>query len=306
MKHRKTLRLLPLGALALAAAGARAELIYGISTTDGLTGAGLVSFDSATPATFTTIAGLTGVVAGQSIRAIDFRPATGTLYALSSSTAAATDLAAQLYTVNLATGALTAVGSGLTLVGGNSTTVSIDFNPTVDRLRVVTGGGGNYRVNPNDGTLAGTDTSINPSAFLAGVAYTNNFVGATTTTLYAYNVADTIDTIGGLNGTPSPNLGTRTTVGPSGVVSDGVDIGFDISGATGVGYINLNNANSQTRSDEIYTVNLATGALTLVRSEIGVDLLDLSVAIRPVPEPATMAALGLGALALVRRRRAAR
>ena len=303
----KNLRLSSLTLLALAAAGARAEKIYGITTTDGLVGAGLVSFDSATPANSTVLGALSGVVAGQAVRAIDFRPATGTLYALSSSTAPGVDRAAQLYTVNLTSGALTTVGSGFTLLGANSSVVSIDFNPTVDRLRVVSGGNGNYRVNPNDGSLAATDTSINPSALIADVAYTNSVAGATQTTLFAYNYSgDTLDRIGGVNGTPSPNLGARTTVGASGVVSGFTDIGFDISGATGIGYVNLDDVDSLTFADEFYTVNLGTGALTLVSSEIGVDLLDISVAIAPpVPEPATMAALGVGALVVLRRRRKA-
>ena len=85
---------------------ARAEFIYGLeSNSSALTNApfGLVRFDSATPGTVTTIGNFTGVIPGQTVRTIDFRPANGVLYAISTNGAAA----AQLYSVNLATAVLT-------------------------------------------------------------------------------------------------------------------------------------------------------------------------------------------------------
>ena len=317
-----TLRLSSLTLIALAA-GARAERIYGISTVSGYSGASLVSFDSAAPSSFTTVGALSGVAAGMGVRAIDFRPADGTLYALATSTA--THLG-QLYTVNLGTGALSAVGSTFALDTGNSTRVSMDFNPVSDRIRVVAGTGINLRLNPNDGTLVGTDATLAYAAgdineletpLVSDVAYTNNVVGAATTTLYGYDFnLDTIATIGTAGGVQSPDTGLMHTVGRTdGVGTGGRDtggpsaydtgMGFDISGATGIGYISMDETDSPTAFEEIYTVDLATGALTLVQGEIGVNLLDISVAVKPVPEPATVAALGLGALAFVRRRRAA-
>lgn len=48
------------------------------------------------------------------------------------------------------------------------------------------------------------------------LAYSNNLPGGTPTTLYGYDVGtDALVTIGGLNGTPSPNGGQVFTVGPS-------------------------------------------------------------------------------------------
>src|SRR6185436_17453218 len=111
--------------------------------------------------------------------------------------------AAQLYTVNLATAALTPVGSGLTLGASATTRLSMDFNPVVDRIRVVTvngasgGNGANFRVNPNDGMLTSTDTALSWTAgdpqatwmgyTVVGLGYTNSFAGASTTTLYAWD-----------------------------------------------------------------------------------------------------------------------
>src|SRR5688500_4607605 len=103
MKTSSLFRTSLLGALALAAVSANAELIWGI-TVPGANGSNLVSFDSANPGGFTNGATLTGTLAGHTIRGIDFRPSDGRLYAVSS-----TGATAQLYTVNLVTGALTTV-----------------------------------------------------------------------------------------------------------------------------------------------------------------------------------------------------
>jgi hypothetical protein len=280
---------------------ASAELIYGVTAGVAPT---LVTFDSATPGTVSAPIAITGITVGQ-LRAIDFRPATGGLYGMSYNTA---NEAAQLYTIDTTTGAASAVGSPITLAGtGISTRVSIDFNPTVDRLRVVTGSGTNYRVNPITGALAATDGALNYAAstgltgtpLVAGVAYTNNVPGATTTTLYAYEfVNDLIMTI------IPPNSGVLNTVGsisPASAFSG--DVGFDISGTTGTAYISLDDVPSPTGADEFYTVNLATGSLSFVGTS-AIDLLDISAAPVVIPEPATLGLAALAIPALLRRRRA--
>ena len=155
------------------AAHLRAELIYAVTTTNVL-----LSFDSATPGTVTTIAAITGLQAGENILGIDLRPATGQLYGLGSTS--------RLYTISPVTGTATQVGSAgaFTLTG---TAFGFDFNPVVDRIRVVSNADQNLRLNPNDGTLTAIDTNL---AFAAGdpnqganpnvvaLAYTNNFAGA--------------------------------------------------------------------------------------------------------------------------------
>lgn len=298
-------KLLAATALLALASAANAELIYGVTTVDGTSGAALVSFDSATPQISTSIAPITGVT---NLRAIDFRPANGQLYGLGY-TGSSTGGTAQLYTISTTTGVATPVGSSLSLNLGNTTRVSIDFNPVVDRVRVVSGTGANVRLNPNDGTLAGTDTSLASALLIGGVAYTNNVAGATQTTLYAYDfIGDNIGTIGGINGVPSPNTGSFTVVGSTNppVSSFSADNGFDISAATGIAYFSADEANSSTALDELYTINLATGAATVVPTglpdnEMTVNLLDISVP-TVVPEPTSLAAIGLAGLLLKRRR----
>lgn len=281
----------------LLATPAKAELIYGLTTANNL-----VTFDSATPGTTTAIGPVTGILGGHTLRAIDFRPATGELFAVSTIASSTTGVG-QVYTINTGTGAATAVGSTFSLLT-TSTRVSIDFNPTVDRIRLVTGTGENLRLNPLTGAIAGTDTnlSFDPSSgltgtpFVAGAAYTNNFAGATTTTMYVYEFNnDRLMTQGGMGGSPSPNGGALFNIGSTGVVATSAGLGFDISGTTGVAYMNI-----FTGTDGFYTANLATGAVTLV-GNFSTGMLDISAAPAAIPEPATMALLGLGALALRRR-----
>lgn len=293
--------------LALLGGNARAELIYGVTT---LGSPLLVSFDSATPGSLTTIGAISGLLAGHTLRGIDFRPSNGLLYALSNSDATRT--AAQLYTVDLTTGALTTVGGGLTLTGNTSSVISLDFNPVADALRVVTSSDQSYRVNANTGALIAQDISISSVVTAVGIAYTNNVAGATSTTLYAYDyAADRIGTIGSVGGTPtSPNTGQYFAVGSSGISADQT-LGFDISGATGIAYANADIFNSGNPNDNFYTVNLGTGAFSLVGS-FGVPILDISVrpalAAAAIPEPGTLALLLVGTLTTgagwLRRRRA--
>ena len=225
----------------------------------------LVSFDAATPGTLATDVAITGLNAGETLIGLDFRPANGTLYSV-----AATAIASRVVTINTATGAVTGVGAGFTpaLAGGQF--YGIDFNPTVDRIRVVNTSDLNIRLNPNDGTLVGTDTNL---AYIAGdpnlganptvaqIAYSNNTAGASTTTLFAIDTnVNTLDRIGGVNGSISPNTGQLTTIGSLGVVTTSNSGGFDIQSGTGTAYAVLTVSNVS----NLYTINLATGAATLV------------------------------------------
>src|SRR5437868_94467 len=86
-------------------------------------------FDSATPATIFSRLTITNVVAGDTVEAIAFRPATGGLYALG-----VNSTSGRIYTLNESTAAATLVspltGFGLTGVGPVSgTNFSIRFDP---------------------------------------------------------------------------------------------------------------------------------------------------------------------------------
>ena len=279
---------------------AQAETIYGISVPAATTN--LVYFDSASPSAITSVGAVSGIVAGHTLRAIDFRPSDARLYAMSSNGASA-----QLYTINTNTGAATAVGGIITLTGNTSTRISMDFNPVANALRVVTGSGQSYRVNANNGTLIAQDTSILTPAgatpLISGVAYSNNVAGAATTTLYGYDfLTDLLGTIGGVNGVPSPNTGTFNAIGGSGIVTGDAGLGFDISGATGFGYMSVDDfLGSPGVNAELFRVNLATGVFTKISANDFASLLDISVSV-PTPATLSLALLGLFAAGAVRRR----
>lgn len=300
-----------LATILLAAGPVMAEPVYGITSTSTFNFPALVSFDSATPGVMSNPIAISGLVGGQTLRSIDFRPANGSLYAVSSSGAQA-----QLYTVNLATGVLTTVGSGFTLTGNTSSAVTIDFNPVVDRLRVITGDGQNYRVNPITGALVMQDTSLpSPNAAngvqILGIAYSNNVAGAASTTLYGYDyLNDNLDTIGNVGGTPSsPNAGTTFVVGSTGLLSD-TEIGLDISGVTGFAYASVFDYDSGA-TNGFHRVDLGTGLFSLIGYE-AFALRDFSVrtaavaAVVPEPDSLAMIGIGLAALAVTLRRRTRR
>jgi MYXO-CTERM domain-containing protein len=297
-----------------------AETIYGmrIASNSGLVpGLSLVRFDSATPNVITTIGNFSGVVAGQAIRSIDFRPATGQLYAISNGTTGATASNAQLYTVNLATAALTPVGAGLTLTGNTASRIEMDFNPVADRVRIIVAGTTNlsYRADPNTGALVAVDTPLDYAAGdpLAGsgpvvlaAAYSNNVAGAGSTTLYGWDYnTDALATIGGLGGTPSPNTGQMFTVAvPAGLLTSLSAIGMDISGASGILYVTHDDPDTGTFMS-LFTRDLVTGAETKLGDYgSGVFIGDISAA--PVPEPAAWMLGAAGLLGLLVRQRRAR
>ena len=194
--------------------GAKAVTLYGVTTT----GNSLVRFDSATPGTIATVGAITGLQAGETILAIDVRPATGQLYGLGSTS--------RLYTINKLTGAASGVGSGTAFTPALSgTNFGFDFNPTVDRVRVVSNTGQNLRLNPITGMVVATDASINPGTpTVVGSFYTNNFAGATSTMLFAYDSSTSPDTLY----LQEPNSGT---------LSNPVQVqGTDITGDLGIDF----------------------------------------------------------------------
>lgn len=247
--------------------------IYAVDTSNHL-----LKFDSATPGTVESNTNITGlaVPATETIRGIDFRPATGELYALGINNPDAGNDEGRIYKLNVTTGVLTEVGNTpfkTDFQDGND--YAFDFNPSVDRIRVTTDRDDNVRVNPNNGTLAGTDTmltgGVNPA--VVGLAYDHNFENATDTTLYGIdNNTDSLVIIGGINGVPSPNGGAVTVVGSLGVAFTNYKVGFDIESHSGTGYVVLRPTAGGLTS--LYTINLTTGAATLVGAVGGNPQLD--------------------------------
>ncbi len=281
------------------ASPSRAEIIYAMTSTSSAStspGGSLVTFDSASPSVMTTIGAFSGVVAGHTVREIDARPLNGQIYAISTDAT----FNAQVYTVNASTGALTPAGATFPLTGATSAIASMDFNPQADRLRIVTRGGQSYRWNPVTTTFVQQDTSVayaagDPQAGvvpdLVGVAYSNNVAFANSTTLYAWDYSnDTLLTIGGVLGSPSPNGGQAFTVATPGAFrtfSAGLDM--EISGLSGTAFVTHDDPANGT-SMSLFTIDLTTGAETLLGGYgTGVFIGSITA----VPEPTSMTFCGV-------------
>ncbi|MCW6003028.1 DUF4394 domain-containing protein [Micromonospora sp. CPCC 205371] len=166
---------------------------------------------------------ITGLAAGERLVGIDTRPANGQLYGVGSTS--------RLYVIDPASGAATPVGQTFaTALSGKR--FGVDFNPTVDRLRIVSDAGQNLRIDPTTGAVAGVDTNLSGSA--TGAAYTNSVAGAANTALYDIDSKrDQLVLQGtkpGVTPAVSPNTGQLFPVGRLGVDVEGLD-GFEIVGA---------------------------------------------------------------------------
>lgn len=241
----------------------------------------LAAFPMAFPAGFETSMSITGVLDGDTLVSIDRRPQNGFLYGLGYNSDAGT---VQLYSISSTTAVAAPIGSVGSFVAADGTPVRIgaddstvfgmDFNPTVDRVRVVNSAGQNFRMNPNNGALvdgdansAGTqmDGGINgPTMSLNETAYTNSAQSVTVTTQYGIDA--TIDALCIQN---PPNTGTQSMCRPLSVPVETVQ-GFDIppmvtvttsnTPATGLG-VAVVRASGRTQ-DELMMVNLTDASVT--------------------------------------------
>lgn len=257
------------------------NLIYALTRTNK----NLISFDSNVPGTIRSLTAVTGVTAGYTLVGMDYRPSTRTLYAMAYSRATTSYL---LYVIDPATGAATAVNTAPVTMVLDSTSVGFDFNPTVDRIRVTSANGGNYRLNPDNGAIAATDSNLayNIGDVRAGVkpnigtvAYTNSYMGATSTTLFAID-----DSLAALTTIAPPNNGRVNTVTgnilPFNLAdrSTDLDIFFDSTSMTNIGYLAANVIGSD--NDNLYIIS-ETGSISApAKIGNGIPIADIAVMLR--------------------------
>lgn len=265
------------GALGVSAAHGLALLESPPAPLVAVTGANeLVLFDAGAPQSPLATIAVTGLAAGETLQGLDFRPTTGQLYALGGSS--------RLYTIDLATGAATQVGPVFsTLLNG--TRFGFDFNPSVDRIRVVSDAGQNLRLHPVtgavvfvDGALAYVAGDVNAGAVpaVAAGAYLNSIKAASATTVTTlYDVDAAQDAL--VTQVP-PNNGALNTVGPLGVDAAGF-VAFEISGETGAAYAAFVPAGGA--ATNLYRVSLRTGAATLLGALGASDVRGIAAAEHP-------------------------
>jgi len=258
------------------------NLIYALTRTNR----NLISFDSDMPGTIRTLTAITGVTAGYTVVGMDYRPATRSLYAMAYSNATTSY---QLYRLDPVTGIATVINSTPGNIVLDSTTVGFDFNPTVDRIRVTSANGGNYRLNPDDGSIAARDSNLaynigdvrqGVKQNIGTVAYTNSYRGATTTTLYAID-----DSLASLTTIAPPNNGRINTIASNILPLNAtdrttdLDIFYDSVSMTNIGYLAANTMGSD--QDNLYTINATTGAVSApLRIGYGIPVSDIAVVLR--------------------------
>lgn len=251
----------------------------------------LVSFNTNNSSSFTNIKPITGLSTGEKLLSLDFRPATGELYAVSN--------ASKFYIINTSTASTRAVSATAFSPLISGTVASIDFNPTVDRIRLVTNTGQNLRLHPETGAIAAVDTNIAATSSIMGIAYTNSVSGATSTTLY-----DLDATSGKLFKQDPPNNGTLAEVGSLGITFTG-QAAFDINPDNTLAVM----AATTGTQNNLYTINLANGKATNL-GNLSQKIIDLAIPTNPVayavdntntlqifnpenPQPVTKAITGL-------------
>lgn len=230
----------------------------------------LIVFDARRPDTVLERRRVTGLASGERLVGVDFRVAKGVLYALSQ--------VGRLYTLDISSGALTAVGSApaaLPLTGGS---FGVDFNPAADRIRVVSSSGLNLRLHPDTGAVVDGDPAqpgVQPDPVLhyapgdvnvgrvpdvVAAGYTYNPQDSKITTNYAIDRArGALVMQGSREGTTpvvSPNTGQLRTVGPLGL-GPLSDASFDISDVGNVALLAARTSGDP--RSRLYKVHLETG-----------------------------------------------
>jgi hypothetical protein len=221
-----------LAGFALLPSIARAERAWAVDSR-----AFLIAFDTNRPGWITDLLFITGLQPGEHILAIDFRPATGQLYALGSSS--------RLYTVSLWDGHVTPVGDGQAFTPKLAgTEFGFDFNPTVDRIRIVSNSGQNLRAHPDTGRIVAVDAPLRyedgtvPQVIASG--YTNSFAGATSTALFNIDLAKRAIVL-----QSPPNEGVLGSVKPLINMDFTAIAGYDISPITNRSYLVMRESQSQ-------------------------------------------------------------
>lgn len=232
-------------------------------------GNAIVRFPASSPSGPVSVVTVTGLVAGDSLIGIDYRPVNGLLYSVSNT--------GHLYTIDPVSGVAVQGATLSVLPSGNR--FAFDFNPVADRLRLISDTGQNLRINVTDGATT-VDGSINPAGpQITAAGYTNSVVGPTATTLFD------IDSVSSsLFVQNPPNNGSLQPIGSLGVVPTG-DSGMEIYSANG------NNAAFATLQvggvSGFYSIDLTSGAASLIGAVGGNPTLT-GLAISPIAlgEPA--------------------
>lgn len=245
------------------------EMIYAVTTTNQL-----IQFNAGQPQKTLSSKALTGLAAGDTLLGIDYRVAKGQLFGLGAS--------GQLYRIDAKTGAASAVGAANGLPVGASEW-GFDFNPVVDRIRVVNDAGFNFRIHPETGAIVDADPNLpglqmdgrlafdaadvnaSKAATIVAAGYTYSKGNDKITTNYALDGRQGVllhqGTREGVQPAVSPNTGRLYTVGSLGIGAfDKATL--DISDVSNAAY----SAVTAGGKSVWYRIDLTTGTATRIGS----------------------------------------
>lgn len=297
MTKKNLLALAPLPALMLAGACGlvaerevegppRKETIVGLTE-----GANLVRFNAGQPQKVTVIGAVKGLQSGENLMGIDYRVNRGILYGLGST--------GRLYTIDAKTAEAKAVGAAPLAIPLSGGEFGFDFNPAVDRIRIVSNSGQNMRGHPDTGAavdgnpnqdgvqpdaplaFAAGDRNAGKPARVVGAGYTYNKQNDKVTTNYAIEAGTgSLVMQGSKEGAApavSPNTGQLFTVGSLGVAPFS-RASFDIADVNNAAFASINHDGAaRTR---FYLVDLGSGKATFIGTVGGGERLR-GVAIEP-------------------------
>lgn len=248
------------GALAVSATAASAATIVALQG-----GTTLTSIDSDQK----KVTGSVKLDGGASLVGIDVRPKDGKVYGLAPD--------GTIVTVDAATGKWQKV-SQLSEKLPAGATISVDFNPVADRMRIVTSTGVSLRVNVEDGKAAvdgslkyaDADAMKGKSPMVTAIAYSNSFAGTKETAMYDIDAA-----AGVLVKQAPPNDGILNTIGSLGMKPDGA-IALDIM-SDGKG----GNTAFLMAGGTLHTLDLTSGQAKAIGPVAGLKGAVLDIAVLP-------------------------
>ncbi|HUR29867.1 MAG TPA: DUF4394 domain-containing protein [Saprospiraceae bacterium] len=212
---------------------------YALSTSNMI-----YTYRSGPPATIISKAQVTGLGDGEVLLAIDVRPATRVLYGVTNMN--------NIYSIRVSSGlaSATKVSQVPFKPGIQGTTIGFDFNPTTDKISLITNANQNLKIDPVTGQVLSSDGYIKIP--VTGSAYWGS-------TLYD------IESSEGKLYRQDPASGFLTYVGSTGLSIKG-DGGFDISSngqALAVFMAGTTtDASPMTPAYRLYNINLKTGQAT--------------------------------------------
>ncbi len=253
---------------ALAPVRERSELLVAITPSNQL-----ITFNASEPGKILSRTPIQGLLPAETLLAIDFQVAKGQLFGLSN--------LGRLLKINSNTVVATAVGSPITLPPGQ--TYGLNFNPTVDRIRLVSDQGSNLRLHPDTGAQVDGDAntpgvqSDTPLSYNAGdllsaskprvvaVAYTYNKVNDKITTNYGIDAGTGYlvvqGSIEGAAAVVSPNTGKLQSIGPL-LIERFDTAALDISDLNNSAYLVTHRSTGG--ASKLYEVNLSSGQARLI------------------------------------------